>query len=269
MLFRSGKKNFIISILVALISVGVYVSKLKISLKQTIIGVVFGASFLLYSTNKFQFLIFSVAIIWGIIACQYFWINRKNQLVTQTYLLAIVPLFFFIAFAYQDGNTFRIQQKYIGYSIVFSVILVALTMRFIAKEYPNWVKYSIFLVMGIQTIFIIQTLKSIVQDTNARYLPLTNRSPNPHRTVAIKITKNYTASDTILYPSYNGDESFAYDTEIPAHSIIDAQMVNFYLPKNATYTQRIDFTEPNKVILKKANGKQIVLFDFQNTTYRY
>ena len=264
-----GKKNFIISILAALISVGVYVSTLKTNLKQIIVGVMFGVSLLLYSTNKFQFLVFSVAIVWGIITCHYFWINRKNQIVTQIYILSIIPLFFFIAFAYQDGNTFRIQQKYIGYSIVFSVILVALTMRFIAKQYPNWVKYSMFLVMAIQTIFIVQTLKSIVQDTNMRYLALINRSPNPHRTTAIKITQNYMASDTILYPSYSGDESSIYAVAPPTYSIIDAQLISLYLPKNANYIQRMNFKEPNKVILKKANGKQVVLFDFQNSIYRY
>jgi hypothetical protein len=49
----------------------------------------------------------------------------------------------------------------------------------------------------------------------------------------------------------------------------DAQLVNLYLPKDATYIQKIAMGEANRVILKKKNKQTIILFDFEGNKYRY
>jgi hypothetical protein len=50
---------------------------------------------------------------------------------------------------------------------------------------------------------------------------------------------------------------------------LDAQYVNLYLPKDADYIQTIDAKEPNKVMLRKRDGKKIEIFDFKGDTFRY
>ena len=89
------------------------------------------------------------------------------------------------------------------------------------------------------------------------------RKPNPYQFIAKKIQQEYTKGDTIVYPS-----SF-FTTErridMPNYSVVDAQLTNFYLPKNAEIIERVEPHEPNKVILKKATGEEKLIFDFEGT----
>jgi hypothetical protein len=61
----------------------------------------------------------------------------------------------------------------------------------------------------------------------------------------------------------------SFDDRVTGYETKDAQLVNLYLPHNATYLQKINPFEPNKVILKKSSGEIIELFNFEGTKYRY
>lgn len=46
--------------------------------------------------------------------------------------------------------------------------------------------------------------------------------------------------------------------------------MNVYLPASATYIQRIDPAEPDRIVLVKGQtGARITIFDFKGSTYRY
>ena len=77
--------------------------------------------------------------------------------------------------------------------------------------------------------------------------------------------------DTILYPNKERPiYSEKIDKSFTDLSLLDAQLVNVYLPKEATYIQRIDPVERNRIVLVKGKtGEKITIFDFKGKTYRY
>ena len=84
------------------------------------------------------------------------------------------------------------------------------------------------------------------------------------------IKKLYAPGDTVLYPSRKRHEYTDIDRTGRPISVIDAQMVNVYLPKDADYFQRIDPNEPDKIVLVKGRtGQKITIFNFEGMTYRY
>jgi Dolichyl-phosphate-mannose-protein mannosyltransferase len=266
----SGNKNFALSLLTAMICIGLYWFSKNESIKKYGMAASLLIAFFLYSTSKLHFTSLTVGFfLVGILVKDT--VDQKvesRKMYLSTWILAVFPLFFLVLFAVQDSNTFRIQQKYAGYGMAFMLILVALALKKLWYM-PNWLKYPTFALLLIQSFFIGQTVASIWNDIAPRYLSYNiPRIKNPYITIADKINKNYTPSDTIIYPSDFGKDS-EYIIAAPIYSIKDAQLCNFYLPKTATYIQRIDRNEPNKVILKKANGSQQVLFNFEGQKYRY
>jgi hypothetical protein len=53
------------------------------------------------------------------------------------------------------------------------------------------------------------------------------------------------------------------------YSVADAQLVNLYLSPSDKFVQRIDTLRKDSVILKRKNGEQILIFDFNQGKYRY
>ena len=265
-----GKKNLVVSLFVAVASLGIYGWVKHENLKKWLIAVVFGGAFFAYSESSVQFMLLSIDLILLAMLVQATFEQTKamRQKYLSIWLLAVFPLLFLVVFAIQDQNTFRIQHKYAGYGMVFSVILVALALRKL-WTFPEWVKYPMGVMLFLQLLFVGQTLQNIWNDRALRYsLSAKPRIKNPYQTLAQNIVKKYASGDTVVYPSYLG-EGHDYDIAPTEYSVTDAQTTNFYLPKDAQYWQRIDRNEPNKVYLKKSNGTQELLFDFKGITYRY
>ena len=264
----SGKKNLILAVFCAFASMGVYRWVANERVKQALIFGLFGLSTVLYQQAQYRFVGLSVAIILFCLGLQFISEQKTKRSYLLILMFAFLPLLFLVVFAYQDHNTFRIQQKYVGYSMAFVLVLVGFAIQKMWTM-PNWVRLPMAAVLVVQLGYVGLTLQTIWNDTAARYTFFaTPRIPNPYVTLARNITQKYTLGDTILYPSYQGDDS-EYTVAAATFSTVDAQLTNFYLPKDALYIQRIDRTEPNKVVLKKASGQQEVLFDFKGKTYRY
>jgi hypothetical protein len=112
-------------------------------------------------------------------------------------------------------------------------------------------------------------IKHFYADGQQKYTSSRNRGANPYIMVADKIKSMYMPGDTIVYPSvYANGFSKAIDRPKGEFDNHDAQLVNLYLPKDATYIQRIAFEETDRVLLKR-NGQTIVLFNFEGMKYRY
>jgi uncharacterized membrane protein len=266
----SGNKNVIISFITALVCIGLYWFSKNESIKKYGMAASLLLAFVLYSTSKLHFTSLTVSIFLFVILIKDTAEQKaeSRKMYISIWVLAIFPLLFLILFAIQDNNTFRIQQKYVGYGMAFMLLLVTLALKKLWTM-PNWVKYSTTVLLLIQVFFVGQTIGHIWNDIAPRYLSYNiPRIKNPYQTVATDIIKKYSLGDTIVYPSDFGKDH-EYSVAAPVYSIKDAQLCNFYLPKTATYIQRIDRNEPNKVILKKANGSQQVLFDFEGQKYRY
>ncbi|MBA4852559.1 glycosyltransferase family 39 protein [Emticicia sp. BO119] len=270
-LHLSGFKNTLIAIASPIIGLICFKRISSDRWKIAAITVLIALSLLLYSTAKFQFLVLSLNVVLIGILLNYVVKNFKkpdNPLVIFLLLLVIMPFVFLIIFSLQDGNTFRIIPRYIGYSYAFGIILMTLLIRHI-WQMQSKVKYVLFLLLSLQLYLIVGIISSIWQDNPPRYFMNfpEPRQKNPYTLAAEKIQNLYTKGDTVIYCSYK--DSMPGAQGAPIYSVVDAQLTNFYLPKESQIIQRVNPAERDKIILKKPDGKEILIFDLQGTKYRY
>lgn len=242
-----------------------------------------------YSVVPLRFLVLSVAIPIVFLIGQYILdhqskaltINRfkyifsENRLVVLLVSLSFVPTFFLLFMAWRSGHTFGITQRYSGFSFPYVCILIAMGL-YQLTTLRWWFSLPIAAVLVIQLGFIAQLLVTIYAGAEPKYTYFEKpRIENPYWDSAQKLIKQYEPGDTILYPNPN---RIIYNKKIDqtysAVSLLDAQLVNVYLPKNADYMQRIDPTEPRKIVLVKGvSGQKITIFDLKGETqgveYRY
>ncbi|WP_435356453.1 glycosyltransferase family 39 protein [Emticicia sp. SJ17W-69] len=194
--------------------------------------------------------------------------KQQKKLRVFMLLLSFLPIISLVAFAFQDGNTFRIMPRYVAYAYGFNLVLIALIIKDIWVEVA-WKKYPILGVFMMQFLIVNYFTYSVWQDNPPRYFMGFSqpRKPNPYQLVADKIQCIYAKGDTIIYPSTYFTKEGRGD--MPSYSVVDAQLTNFYLPKNSEIIQRVEPSEPNKIILRKVNGEDEVIFDFEGTKYRY
>ncbi|GAB3937774.1 hypothetical protein GCM10028804_59950 [Larkinella terrae] len=235
--------------------------------------VLFAAGLPLYSINQVQHLVFSAAIpfFYLMVTALLEDVERRNRpLLVFLVILALVPTLFLLLMAFRSGHTYGITQRYSGFSFPYVFILTALLLIKIGSL-PSWFRNPLFAILALQTISLITLLGRIYNDVEPKYsmAPLT-RKPNPFRESAMKIQELYAEGDTVLYPSLRRHEYTEIDKIGRNFSVIDAQMANIYLPKDATYYQRIDPGEPNKIVLVKGRtGQKITIFDLEGMKYRY
>ncbi len=267
----SGFKNVILSVFLSLASIAILmINRLDKRQKTGLIALLSVVVLALISVNRLPFFVLSVNLTLPVIFVLYL-TQESDQLVRRKYILlaliSVASLLFLIVFAIMDGNTFRILARYSGYAYSFNLVLVAVVLRFVFTTRPV---YSPFILTAavLQLFFLGGIVQRIFQDNPPKYFMLFGepRIKNPYPSIANQIEDQYRPGDMVIYPS---NSSFLSDEGQTIPSVIDAQLVNMYLPKDAAYVQRVDFTEKNKVILKKAGGKDVVLFDFEGDRFRY
>ena len=183
-------------------------------------------------------------------------------------LLSFLPIFAIIAFAYKDGNTFRIMPRYVAYSYSFSLVLVALIIKDLWNRNIA-IRYLTLGVFTIQLLMISKLINNIWEDKAPRYFMYFSepRKQNPYQFSAQNILKVYAKGDTVLYPSVFVEKRGGIG--MPTFSVVDAQLTNFYLPRNSEIIQRVNINEENRIIIKKADGSKKLIFDFKYDKYRY
>lgn len=195
-------------------------------------------------------------------------IDRKSLIFLV--LASLLPFLYVLFDAFKTGHTTSISHRYIGNSIPFIAILMAVGFDNLLK---NNTKFApLFIVLLVFQLWPVgKEISVIYADISGRYsFRKEARVQNPYWEVAQKVKENYSKGDTLIIPSYNESvySSYVDKSEIPIR-IIDAQYLNVYFDKTDIFVQKIDPNEPNKIILKKENGDTIELFDFQNSKYRY
>lgn len=194
--------------------------------------------------------------------------NKQQEIRTLIVLLSFIPLLTLIVFAFQDGNTFRIMPRYLAYSYSFNLILISLSIRDLWYKII-WIKYPVYFIFGIQFFVIFRLIINIWNDNPSRYFMSFSepRISNPYQLSAQLIQKEYAKGDTVLYPSVFIETRGGIG--MPTYSVVDAQLTNFYLPKDAKIIQRVDTEEKDKISIKKADGTKKIIFDLAGTKYRY
>ncbi|RAK00254.1 dolichyl-phosphate-mannose-protein mannosyltransferase [Larkinella arboricola] len=185
-------------------------------------------------------------------------------------MLSLIPTLFLLLMAFRSGHTYGVTQRYSGFSFPYVCILVALMIQKLFAQ-RLWISLPLAAVLFIQAGFVALLLQQIYNDMAPKYTSYgVPRTKNPFWYSAKKIQELYTPGDTVLYPTLKRKEYTEIDKSGRPYDILDAQLVNIYLPRDATYYQRIDTTEQDKIVLVKGKtGQKITIFDLEGTKYRY
>ncbi|GAB3901543.1 hypothetical protein GCM10028803_26400 [Larkinella knui] len=233
----------------------------------------FLAGAIYYTANPLQHLVLSATLpffyLLGAALLEDFRPNDRPLLVFLV-LLSLVPTLFLLLMAFRSGHTYGITQRYSGFSFPYVIILVAILILKLSTQ-KLWLSLPLAAILLIQSGLIVQLLQRIYNDTAPKYTSFAiPRIANPFWASAKKIEALYAPGDTVLYPSLKRHEYSDIDKSGRPYAIIEAQLVNLYLPKDATYYQRIDPNEPDKIVLVKGRtGQKITIFDLEGMKYRY
>ncbi|AUD01705.1 glycosyltransferase family 39 protein [Spirosoma pollinicola] len=185
-------------------------------------------------------------------------------------LMTVFPTLFIIGIAFRNDHTYGLMQRYSGFSFPYAVILGGLTIRQVFRQ-PTYLRVTLVAVLLLQSVYLVDLLYRIYEDQAPKYTYYGRyRIANPYNTAADRIKQLYAPGDTVLYPSARTAPRDEIENTYTRHSIIDAQYTNLYLPKDATYYQRMDTTQTDRIILVKGkSGQRITIFNFEGTKYRY
>ena len=225
-----------------------------------------------YSVVPLRFLVLSAAVPIVYLITYYILTKTDTQqkrLVLLLILLTFVPTFFLLFMAWRSGHTFGITQRYSGFSFPYVCILIAMGLKQLMTV-PRGFSLPVAAVLAVQLFFVAELLGHIYAGEQGKYTYFEKpRIENPYWYSAKQLEQQYAQGDTILYPNM---KRMIYDEKIDKTyspvALLDAQLVNVYLPENATYIQRIDPDERDKIVLVKGNtGQKITIFDLKNVRY--
>jgi uncharacterized membrane protein len=266
-----GNKNWVVVLAITLFSILVSLFS-KHKYRYVAIYVVLGTGLAVISINRFHFFVLICNALLLFYLLKAYWQNRQsvfNSFYVFCLLICVLPYLYLAFDALSNGHTSSLTQRYASFSMPYALVLVALLVSQI-KDLPKPAAIPIAVGMLIQLFLVLQIDWKVLNDMYPKYTYYgKSKIKNPYYSTAQKIIENYSKGDTVVYPSYNKNVYSSVLEDKRPIGVLDAQFMNVYLPKNATYIQRIDRNEPNKVILKKANGSQQVLFDFEGQKYRY
>ena len=254
----AGKKNLIVSLFTGLVLIAFYHGKLlaryPLRLRSLVLGIVAFTPMLYYSQSKLQLVVLSVSMLLITLLPA---VHRKASPQEQKrlwllYIMGLVPTFFLILFAFKNGHTYGLTQRYSGFSFPYVIILVALLAQYVMRI-PADFRALIGVVMAVQLVFVGARLKEYYQDRSPKYGYFAEPRPsNPYYAAAQEIKRLYQPGDTIFYGAPRIVPFNEMGRTFLEHSVQDAQLTNLYLPKDARYIQVLDTIRVNKIILKKA-----------------
>lgn len=250
-----GKRNTAVAIAVGILLILWYRFRDRIqtppALTHRIPYLLIIVSSLLYNNHKLQFCILSVSIF----ALSFIYDIHKNADAKQKnrlwllYMVGLIPTLFLILMSFKNGHTYGITQRYSGFSFPYIIIIIALLLQYFTKL-PSEFRILVFAFIGIQFFLVGQRLDEFYQDKSLKYNYFAVPRPkNPFMQAAALINAQYQPGDTVLYPAKRYEMLSEMDRTFLPYSVRDAQLTNMYLPKKATYTQRIDTTQSDKILL--------------------
>lgn len=271
---NSGVKNVLISLLIFIFLIIAYFFKSKqkvyipaILMAIVLLGVNYGIMEPLIVANFMYFSLF--------FAGEHLFKNRNNPtfriqnfLIGICLLMFVLPILFVLNDALKNGHTTSLTNRYIGVASPFVAILMAFGIY-------RFLKFSVLSVLLFIFVYSYQykPVKSEITDyfndksaMNAWFEPA--RVPNPYKKAADIVLEKYQKNDTLLIPG-GYKEFYAKVFKDSTRCYTDAQYLNLYFPKNSNILERINVNEPDKLFLKRENGEKLLIFDFQDTKYRY
>lgn len=180
----------------------------------------------------------------------------------------LLPICVLIGTAINAGTTTGYFIRYASFGLPFGIFISVGFMEYVFHK-PIWIRFVAGLFVFIQAYFLVFAFLPVYQDKPQKYTASVNRIPNPYILIAEKLQAQYVVGDTVLYPSHVTNFLNSKHLAGGTYSVADAQLVNLYLSPSDKFVQRIDTLRKDSVILKRKNGEQILIFDFNQGKYRY
>jgi 4-amino-4-deoxy-L-arabinose transferase-like glycosyltransferase len=193
---------------------------------------------------------------------------EARSLIIISFMMMFLPLIYIVTDAFKSGHTTSLSQRYIGFSIPFVAIILAVGISELTTQ-QRLIRYFMYAIMMYQGVNLYHELNDLYEDRSPKYTFVTNpRIPNPYKSIADQIMSLYVKGDTVLIPSKN---ETIYSSVLKKNEIDfnDAQNLNVYLPKDSDIPERIDINEHNKFYVVHRDGTKELIFDMQGTRYRY
>lgn len=253
-----GKKNVTISITVGFLLIAWYRYGNKIQmpkfLYQSTPYLLILLSLIYYNNHRTQFGILSV----GIFALSFVFDLHKQadplhkKRLWLLYIMTLVPTLFLILMSFKNGHTYGIMQRYSGFSFPYVIILTSLLIQYYFSLSVTF-RSLILLFMVFQFYFVGMRLNEYYQDKSISYgyLGKPRVGKNPFHAAARKINNLYQKGDIIIYPAKPNLILTELDRNFSNYRMRDAQLTNLYLPKNATFIQKVDTTESDRILIKR------------------
>jgi hypothetical protein len=200
------------------------------------------------------------------------WLRKSNFEDSKIYIFGIIQILLPIAFlflaAINAGTTSGFFLRYASFGLPFGIFI---SVGFLAHQWSKgiWIKVITCLFLLIQTYFLVQMFLPLYSDKPQKYTYSHSRGPNPYIKIADIIRNKYESGDTIVYPSSMVNLLNSKHMRNRIVDPTDAQNVNLYLNENDLFIQKVDSFNRDSILLKKANGQHILIFDFEKGKYRY
>jgi hypothetical protein len=200
------------------------------------------------------------------------WLKSLDRTNRGVYMLGVIqiilPIVFLFIAAVNAGTTSGFFLRYACFGLPFGIFLSVGVMEYIMKQ-AIWYRIFACIFLLAQTYQLVWLFVPLYSDQHQKYTFSVGRGPNPYPVIAASIQANYQVGDTVVYPSSKAN---LLDSKYLRNLVIDpldAQNVNLYLNETDSFIQRVDPFMQDSVVIKKANGKVLVIFDFKKGKYRY
>ncbi|MBO0947386.1 glycosyltransferase family 39 protein [Fibrella forsythiae] len=197
-------------------------------------------------------------------------ITDQRRFIVLLIMLLITPTLFLLIMALKNDHTYGITQRYTSFSFPYAIILLGMMLDQLLRM-PRFLQLTLGAIVLVQGYYILALDKRILDDVAPKYTQFFKpRIKNPYITAATSIREQYSPGDTVLYPAIRLHPADEIEKTYWPFSIKDAQLTNLYLPKDASYYQRMDTTQSDRIwLVKGKTGKRVLIFDFKGQTYRY
>lgn len=221
--------------------------------------------------NTFGFKLGSILLVFfGI--CLSNWLKELSKEMKQIYVLGliqiVIPVTVLLLSAISAQTTTGFFLRYASFGLPFGIFISIGFFEYLLKQ-NIWVRMlaGIFLLLQLYTL--VGLITPMYSDKKQKYTFSVNRTKNPYPIIAEKIIQNYRIGDTVYYPSKAKNLLNSKEISKLQVDVVDAQLINLYLPSTDSIIQRIDLSIKDSVLIRGKNGRRMLIFDFQNGKYRY
>lgn len=221
--------------------------------------------------QKYGYKIGGVLLLAFIVAI-YNWIKSLAPKEKDFYVWGILQILFPVVIltiaAINAKTTTGFFLRYASFSLPFGIMISVGFTEYLFKQ-GIWIRSLGLFWAVIQLVSLIGLFLPLYQDKPQKYTFSHHRQQNPYPVIAQKIKNHYQQGDTVWIPSKVNNFLHSKALEGTNIDVKDAQLINLYLSESDSILERINPKYQDSVLIKKKNGKLILIFDFQNGKYRY